>query len=1157
MKRHLKQLLQLTVLSLLICITVLSIAANALTGSGTEADPYLIKTADDLDEFRDIVNGGDNDAWGTLLSDIDLSQLSDVAERENWTPIGYYVNAGTSSLTGYDGRFDGRGYTIRNLRINSPTEDYIGLFGHVYDHGEIVNLSVSGSVTGNNYVGGIIGHVGGSPATNSTFRLGNCTYSGIVTGNERVGGISGSVGYCLLANLSSAGSVTGNETVGGVVGQNGNGATLICCTNSSSVTGNEKVGGIVGYNDNITVNCSNSGNVSGTSYIGGITGYNYTASIANCSNSGNVSGTLYFHGGIAGYNFDAITNCGWLEGTHSIGIGKEYGTVTNVYTFRTEQHDSIVTTVIPSIDKTILDLDKQETATITFSTYPSQPANRFNATSGFMRNIQASSDSAECRIDQNSGTITVTPTRGGIAEITVTADLYSTDFSSIGNYVAEPTQATFKYYIAVYPMSVPVTGITVSPSSLSLNVGATSTLTATVSPSNATNKSYSWSSNNTGVATVNSSGLVTAKANGTATITATTADGAKTSSCTVVVTTPTSGITVSPTTATIIKGKTQQLTATVAPSTASDKSVTWSSSNAAIASVSTSGLVTAKAAGTATITATSSGGHKAECKVTVRVPVTGVTLSSTSLSLIKGNSRQLTATVAPSDASTKTVTWTSTDKSVATVSSAGIVAAVGGGSATITATTSDGSYTASCAVTVTVPVEGVKFNDISANVGMGSTTKLNYTITPSDATNKTVTWQSSDTAVATVDKSSGVITPVAPGGTEITVTTEDGGYSDTTLLMVTNALKTVKLKLTTESGKFPSFATAYYKSSGNVTEYPGIPVTSEGEIDVNVPVTHSNYKLGISHINSLIAGMEIASTTTDATSSPLNMIEGDFNADNIINGTDWTIIVQRMNYGGGETQYGLTGDMNYDGKVDDLDLLLFNAPISFTGAPRFLTSGFDMAASAKAADTAELAENSYDYQFAVGTAFDLYAEETPDEATVADDSVISDTPPLQSIIRLTELKTIGRERRYEVTLSEPSGAINMFQLALDGSVSEITYALPEGFEIIGSGEKDGITVIAIGTQHEGGLSIPANTPFITLKAAAMPGVLYGENYTTMLRATESDIETLSLETGSNGATVATDSSSGGGCNAGAAAAALLAFAPFIIHKSYRNRRNHK
>ena len=441
---------------------------------------------------------------------------------------------------------------------------------------------------------------------------------------------------------------------------------------------------------------------------------------------------------------------------------------------------------------------------------------------------------------------------------------------------------------------------------------------------------------------------------------------------------------------------------------------------------------------------------------------------------------------------------------------------------------------------------------------MGSTTKLNYTITPSDATNKTVTWQSSDTAVATVDKSSGVITPVAPGGTEITVTTSDGGYTDTTLLMVTNTLKTIKLKIVTESGIYPSFATAYYKSPGNVIEYPGTPLTSNGEMSVVVPETTTNYKLGVSLLNTLVSGTEIAPSTSDLTSSPLYMIEGDFNADNIINGTDWTIIVQRKNYGGGETQYGLTGDMNYDGIVDDLDLLLFNAPISFTGAPRFLTSGYDMAASAKAADTAELAENSYDYQFAVGTAFDLYAEETPDEATVEDDSVISDTPPLQSIIRLTELKKIGRERRYEVTLSEPSGAINMLQLAFEGSISEITYALPEGFEIIGSGEKDGITVIAIGTQHEGGLSIPADTPFVTIKAAAMPGILYGEDFTTMQRASENGIEIISLETGAEGASVLTGSSSGG-CNAAGAAPALFAFAPFVINRSIKTykRRNQK
>ncbi len=171
--------------------------------------------------------------------------------------------------------------------------------------------------------------------------------------------------------------------------------------------------------------------------------------------------------------------------------------------------------------------------------------------------------------------------------------------------------------------NVPVTSVTVSPTSATLAVGATKQLTATIAPSNATNKAVTWTSSNTSVATVSSTGLVTAKAAGTATITATAQDGSgKKGTCTVTVTNPTvlvTSVTVSPSSATLNVGNTKQLTATIAPSNATNKAVTWSSSNTSVATVSSSGLVTAKAAGTATITATAQdgSGKKGTCTVTV------------------------------------------------------------------------------------------------------------------------------------------------------------------------------------------------------------------------------------------------------------------------------------------------------------------------------------------------------------------------------------------------------------------------------------------------------------------------------------------------------------------------------------------------------------
>lgn len=169
--------------------------------------------------------------------------------------------------------------------------------------------------------------------------------------------------------------------------------------------------------------------------------------------------------------------------------------------------------------------------------------------------------------------------------------------------------------------SVAPTGVTVTPTTLSLEAGKTSQLTATVSPSNATDKTVTWSSSNTNVATVSSSGLVTAKAAGTATITATTNTGGKTATCAVTVTpavVSVTGVTVSPTSVSVKMGKTTALTATVSPSNATDKSVTWKSSNTAVATVSSSGVVTGVKPGTATVTVTTNdGGKTATCAVTV------------------------------------------------------------------------------------------------------------------------------------------------------------------------------------------------------------------------------------------------------------------------------------------------------------------------------------------------------------------------------------------------------------------------------------------------------------------------------------------------------------------------------------------------------------
>ena len=244
------------------------------------------------------------------------------------------------------------------------------------------------------------------------------------------------------------------------------------------------------------------------------------------------------------------------------------------------------------------------------------------------------------------------------------------------------------------------------------------------------------------------------------------------------------GITLNPTSLTLTEGQTGVLTATVTPGNSTD-TVTWTSDNTAVATVDANGTVTAVAPGTATITATA-GTVSASCTVTVKpatVDVTGVTLDRDALTLAVDGTAQLTATVTPSDATDQTVIWSSSDTNVATVDENGVVTAVGVGSATITVTTTEGSYTDTCAVTVTQPVTGVTLDRDELSLTVGRTETLTATVTPDNASDKTVTWSSSDETVATVDEN-GVVTAVGVGSATITVTTTDGDHTATCAVTV-------------------------------------------------------------------------------------------------------------------------------------------------------------------------------------------------------------------------------------------------------------------------------------------------------------------------------------------------------------------------------------
>lgn len=556
--------------------------------------------------------------------------------------------------------------------------------------------------------------------------------------------------------------------------------------------------------------------------------------------------------------------------------------------------------VTPAADSVIVGFTKQLKATLT----PAYPTN--NAISW------ASSDPGIATVNASGLVTGVAP---GVATITVT--------TQDGGKTAQSS-------IKVTP-TVGVTSVTLDPA-ISIGLGTSKNLTATVLPADATNKKVSWASSDTTVARINASGLVTALKLGTTTITVTTEDGAKTATSlltvgTVVVAnncggptignfvadspqsgyqwttstttaidltavtspapadvyrsqrhsghpliysygnlvpnslytvrlhfaeitttvtagkrkfnvtgtsvadtllknfdiiaqaggrfkgivrefavrsnasgvlnvvfrpipnfefpvvsgievglTPVASVALNPSTASVGVGDTTRLSATILPANATNQKVVWSSSNTSVVSVDGTGLVRGISPGTATITVTTNESQKtASSTVTAaNIAVSGVTVTPNAAVGVN-NSVTLVAAVQPANATNKTLTWSTSDAGIVTVSQSGVLTGVSPGTATVIVTTQDGAKTASSAITVSnVLITSVTLNRPAVTVGVGDTTTIKAAIAPANASNKTVVWSSSNPSIATVN-ASGIVTAIAVGSATINATAQDAG----------------------------------------------------------------------------------------------------------------------------------------------------------------------------------------------------------------------------------------------------------------------------------------------------------------------------------------------------------------------------------------------
>ncbi len=403
--------------------------------------------------------------------------------------------------------------------------------------------------------------------------------------------------------------------------------------------------------------------------------------------------------------------------------------------------------------------------------YPSSATNK--------RVTWSSSDSNVAKVDNNgmitglatgTATITAKSNNGKTAKVTITV------IKKLGGVVKETK-------------NVEEESIELNVNEGNVYVGDKLTLSATIYPSNASNKTVTWTSSNSSVATVDKNGLVEGQSSGTVTITAKSNNG-KTAIANITVIKKSepkpevSKISFKNSQEEVTVGDKLQLGVTYEPTNAVLGTMTWTSTDSNIATVSATGLVTPKKAGTVTITAKTNNGKTANIKVVVKEKVvlppevSKISFKNSQEEVTVGDTLQLGVTYEPTNAVLGTVTWTSEDSNIASVSTTGLVQGKKAGIATITAKTNNGK-TANIKVLVkekeVLPpeVSKISFKNSQEEVTIGNTLQLGVTYEPTNAVLGTVTWTSTDSNIATVSNL-GVITPKKAGTVTITTKTSNG-----------------------------------------------------------------------------------------------------------------------------------------------------------------------------------------------------------------------------------------------------------------------------------------------------------------------------------------------------------------------------------------------
>jgi uncharacterized protein YjdB len=747
---------------------LLSIAATAAApvatdyagGDGTEGNPYQIATRAQLEK---LVAGDDGaGVHYRLTADIDLS-------GSNWTPIG---NGSGTTNTPFRGKLHGGNHLIKNISINNPSSG------------------------GSNHVS-FLGSIGAGARVDSLHIVGGSIYNARKSQPTRTAGIAGQAilaadateGIAVVACSNSARIIsennyaaTGNE-LAGIIGQISNASTTYgvvveYCFNSVDLGnrngGGFRTAGIVGHTTGAGVfhikNCYSHGILADTATsnscaVGGIIGRSEATgsgiTIDNCYAAGaafTVATEAYNVGGILGrLASGTVSNCVALQ-------------------------DTLRTT---STDKT------HNFRVRGYTGGPTLTNNYANANMVIINGSAARTNlSSTSATSENGANITLAQAQ---SQSFYATNLSTWDFTSVWAIREGASYPYFQYQSApvvveiLYNKSVTLNLVNAAESVL-VYKGANRELLTTLTSVSAGNSAHSL----TGVSAGDVLYFVTYEAGKAPSYAV---SGVALQYVDV------SGVTLDKATETVSVSGSATLTATVNPSNANNKALTWSSSDNTVATVTPGGdgvsaTVTGVSPGTATITVTSDDNSNATaaCVLTVQagtIAVTGVALSQTTLALAAGDSATLTATVAPGNATDRSVSWHSNNPAAATVSvdaeGVATVKAIATGAAAIVVTTTDGSFTDTCKVTVRVPVTGVAVapRELRFTLEVDATPKsLAATVAPANADNKAVTWTSRNAAVATFNSATDSVTPVGQGVTYIVVETADGSYRDSARVTV-------------------------------------------------------------------------------------------------------------------------------------------------------------------------------------------------------------------------------------------------------------------------------------------------------------------------------------------------------------------------------------